>query len=149
MRKRREDGARLFTVVPSDRTEPQNSRGWQGPLEVTVSNPCSSRATQGWLPRTVSSRLLNASRERDPTTSLGNLGEQCPEGENPWAQTEIQEIPLKHKKNFFTGRVVKHWHRWPREAVESPSLWVVSTQLDVVLCNQLWLMLLEQGDWTG
>ena len=76
-------------------------------------------------------------------------GKQRPKGENPWAQTEIQEIPLKHKKNFFTVRVVKDWRRLPREAVESPSLQMISTQLDVVLHNRLWLTLLEQGGWTG
>jgi len=38
-----------------------------------VQPPCSSRATQPQLPRTVSRQLLNTPNDRDPRTPLGNL----------------------------------------------------------------------------
>jgi len=51
---------------------------------------------------------------------------------------------LKHRKfhpnmrkNFFTLRVMEHWNRLPREVVESPSLEIFNTHLDMVLCGLL------------
>ncbi len=37
------------------------------------------------------------------------------------------------RKKFFTQRVVRHWHRLPREAVGAPSLEVFKARLDGTL----------------
>ena len=37
------------------------------------------------------------------------------------------------RKNFFTERVVRHWHRLPREVGGSPSLGVFRKHVDVAL----------------
>jgi len=42
---------------------------------------------------------------------------------------------LDIRKKFFTMRVVKHWNRVPREAVDAPSLEVFKARLDGALSN--------------
>ncbi|KFO63813.1 hypothetical protein N302_06052, partial [Corvus brachyrhynchos] len=42
---------------------------------------------------------------------------------------------LDIKKKFIPVRVVRHWHRLPREAVAAPSLEVFKARLDGALSN--------------
>ncbi|KFW68464.1 hypothetical protein AS28_09752, partial [Pygoscelis adeliae] len=42
---------------------------------------------------------------------------------------------LEIRKKFFTLRVVKHWHRLPREVVDAPSLETFKARLDGALSN--------------
>ncbi|GAB0208737.1 hypothetical protein GRJ2_003339400 [Grus japonensis] len=50
---------------------------------------------------------------------------------------EHRKFHLNMRKNFFTLRVTEHWTRLPRELVESPSLEIFKTHLDMILCNLL------------
>ncbi|KFM03872.1 hypothetical protein AS27_03845, partial [Aptenodytes forsteri] len=44
-------------------------------------------------------------------------------------------LRLDLRKKFFTLRVVKHWHRLPREVVDAPSLETFQVRLDGALSN--------------
>jgi len=48
-----------------------------------------------------------------------------------------QKLPLSMwvEKKFFTARLVRPWHRLPREAVAAPSLAVFKARLDGALSN--------------
>ncbi|KFQ93199.1 hypothetical protein Y956_05203, partial [Nipponia nippon] len=45
-------------------------------------------------------------------------------------KTKKGRFRLDLRKKLFTMRVVRHWHRLPREAVDAPSLEVFKARLD-------------------
>ncbi|KFP27858.1 hypothetical protein N325_01624, partial [Colius striatus] len=48
---------------------------------------------------------------------------------------EDKKAHINIRKNYFTLQVREPWHRLPREGVESPSLEVFKTHLDMFLCD--------------
>ena len=53
------------------------------------------------------------------------------------------------RRKFFTQRVVTHWNRLPKEAVDAPSLQAFKARLDVALGSLgCWLVTLHiAGGW--
>jgi len=48
-----------------------------------------------------------------------------------------RSLRLRIRKHFFTVRVAENWHKLPREVVDSPSLAIFESHLDMVLFNLL------------
>lgn len=47
---------------------------------------------------------------------------------------------------FFSVQVTKKWHGLPKGVVESSSLEIFKSCLDMILCKQVYVALLDQGD---
>ena len=45
---------------------------------------------------------------------------------------------LNIRRKFFTQRVVTHWNRLPKEAVDAPTLEAFKARLDVALGSLVW-----------
>ena len=48
---------------------------------------------------------------------------------------------LDIRRKFFTQRLVIHWNRLPKEAVDAPSLEAFKARLDVALGSLVWWLL--------
>ena len=48
-----------------------------------------------------------------------------------------RKVRLNIRKHFSTVRVTKHWHRLLRDVVDSPSLEIFKSHLDIDLGNWL------------
>ena len=51
---------------------------------------------------------------------------------------KMGRFKLDIRKKYLTKRVVRHWHRLPREAVDAPSLEEIKARLDGFLVNLMW-----------
>ncbi|GAB0197879.1 mitochondrial enolase superfamily member 1 [Grus japonensis] len=65
----------------------------------------------------------------------GKLERDCLSGSVVMGQGVMGRLRLDVRKKFFTVRVVRHWHRLPREVVDAPSLEVFKARLDEALGN--------------
>jgi len=63
---------------------------------------------------------------------------QVVRGQGVMASIKEGRFRLGRRKKFFTLRVVRHWHRLPREAVAAPSPAVIKARLDGALSNLVW-----------
>jgi len=63
------------------------------------------------------------------------------------------QVPLflYFRRKFFTQRVVTHWNRLPKEAVDAPSLEAFKARLDVALGSLGWWLatLHMAGGWNS
>ncbi|GAB0203101.1 hypothetical protein GRJ2_002775700 [Grus japonensis] len=62
-------------------------------------------------------------------------GEVIGQGVMASLKTKEGRFRIDVRKKFFPVRVVKHWHRLPREVVDAPSLEVFTARLDGALGN--------------
>jgi len=57
-----------------------------------------------------------------------------------WSDFKLRQrrLRLDIRRKFFTQRVVTHWNRLPKEAVDAPSLEAFKARLDVALGSLVW-----------
>lgn len=58
--------------------------------------------------------------------------------QSQWAQTKTQEVPSELQETLFLLlSTIEHWHKLPKEVVESPYMEMIKSPLAMVLGNWL------------
>ena len=84
----------------------------------------------------IPSRCTNVWRESVKEADLGSC-HWCPVTRGNGHQRKHRRFVLNIRTHFFPVRVMEQWHRLPRELVESPSLEIFKSHLDMVLGSGL------------
>jgi len=93
-------------------------------------------------------QYLKGTCKKDGDSLFRRVGSDRTSGNGFTLKESIFRLDIR--KKFFTVRVVKHWNRLPREAVEAPSLETFKVGLDGALSNLIQLkMSLLTAEWVG
>ncbi|TRZ26059.1 hypothetical protein HGM15179_001031 [Zosterops borbonicus] len=120
-----------------DSAQGRRIQGWPGRCSVELEHLSSEERLRQLEELSLEKSLLGAAFQylKEAYTKEAETDSDRTRG-NGLKLTE-QRFRLDVRKEFFTLRAVRHWHRLPREAVDAPFKEVFKARLDGVLSNLL------------